>query len=403
MTGDGRWIDLIGLGDDGVTGLRPAARAALDAAEVIFASPRLMGFVAADHPAERVLWPSPFSALIERLQGLSGRRVAVLATGDPLWFSIGARIGREIDPAQIRYHPQLSAFQLAAARMGWSLADVETVTACGRPPEQILPVVAPGARLLVLTSDRHTPGQVARLLTDRGYGPSVLTVLGHMDGAAESRTIGIASGWAREVPDFHTLAVECVADPEAQLAGRVPGLPDAMFRHDGQITKREVRAVTLAKLIPQRGALLWDIGAGCGSVAIEWMRAAPDARAIALEPVAERRAFAWENALALGVPKLDLIDGAAPAALEGLPPPDAVFIGGGLTRETAARALAALKPLGRLVANAVTLESAALLADLAAAEGGELTRIAVERAVPVGRKRGWKPFMAVTQWSLVKR
>lgn len=398
----GRWLDIIGMGDDGVAGLRSGARAALEAAEVIFASPRLMGHVG-DHPAERVIWPSPFSALIDRLKGLQGRRVAVLATGDPLWFSIGARIGRAIDPAEIRYHPQLSAFQLAAARMGWSLADVETVTACGRPPEQILPVVAPGARLLVLTADRQTPGQVARLLADRGYGASVLTVLAHMDGAGEAQVAGLAAGWDRAVPDFHTLAVECVGDAQAQILSRAPGLPDEMFRHDGQITKREVRAVTVAKLMPQRGALLWDLGAGCGSVGIEWMRAAPDARAIGVEPDEARRAFARENALALGVPKLDLIDGRAPEVLGGLPAPDAVFIGGGLSPETAAASLDALKPLGRLVANAVTLDSAALLLALADEHGGELTRLAVERAQPVGRKRGWKPFMAVTQWSLVKR
>ncbi|MCA8879947.1 MAG: precorrin-6y C5,15-methyltransferase (decarboxylating) subunit CbiE [Rhodobacteraceae bacterium] len=401
---DGAWLDVIGVGDDGLDGLADPARAAIAAADVIFGSERLMAFIGNDR-AERVLWPSPFRAMIDRLDALKrdARRVVVLATGDPLWYSIGARIGREIDPSGIRYHPQLSAFQLAAVRLGWSLADVETLTACGRPVEQILPCVAPGARLLVLTADRRTPQEIARLLTDRGYGPSVLTVLAHMGGAGETRLSGLASGWNREVPDFHTLAVECEADAHAQMTSRAPGLPDEMFRHDGQITKREVRAVTVSKLMPQRGALLWDLGAGCGSVGIEWMRAAPEARAIGVEPDPDRRAMALENAWALGVPKLEVIEGRAPEALDGLPPPDAVFIGGGLDEATVAAALAALKPLGRLVANAVTLQSESLLVALHARHGGELTRLAVARARPVGRKSGWKPFMPVTQWSLLKR
>lgn len=396
------WLDIIGMGADGPGGLSALARQRLAAAEHVFASDRLHALVP-DLSAERVVWPTPFSALVERLGALRGRRVAVLATGDPLWFSVGARILREIPATEVTVHPQLSAFQLAAARLGWSLADVETLTAHGRPPEQILPFVGPGQRLLVLTADRTTPARIARLLTDRGYGPSVLTVLAEMGGPGETRVCGLASGWARDVPDFHTLAVDCVADSGAQMASRAPGLPDDLFEHDGQITKREVRAVTVARLMPQRGALLWDVGAGCGSVAIEWMRAACDARAIGIEPAAARREMAAANAVTLGVPKLDIVEGRAPEAFHGLPAPDAVFVGGGLSEPVAEAALAALRPLGRLVVNAVTLRSEAALLALHARHGGELTRLSVARARPVGGRTGWGAMMPVTQWSLLKR
>lgn len=398
----GPWLDIIGVGDDGADSLLPAARARLAAAEVVIASARLHDRLP-DLAAERIAWPTPFDALIDRLRALRGRRVAVLATGDPLWFSVGDRIAQAFDLSDLRISPQVSAFQLACARLGWSMSDVETLTAHGRAPERILPFVAPGARLLVLTADGRTPAQVARLLADRRYGSSVLTVLAHMGGSAESRATGLASGWARQVPDFHVLAVDCVADADAQITSRAPGLSDDLFHHDGKITKREVRAITLAKLMPQRGALLWDIGAGCGSVGIEWMRAAMDARAIGIEVRADRRDMALENALALGVPDFDMVLGRAPAVLADLPPPDAVFIGGGLSDTVADAALAALKPLGRLVVNAVTLESETVLSGLHARHGGELTRIAVARARPVGGMTGWGPLMPVTQWSLIKR
>ncbi len=204
------------------------------------------------------------------------------------------------------------------------------------------------------------------------------------------------------MPAFHVLAVEVLADDTATLIPRGPGLPDDAFAHDGKMTKQEVRAATLAKLWPRRNALLWDIGSGCGSVAIEWMRAVRDAEAIGLEPNAKRRALAEENALKLGAPRLKLID--AKAHLRGLadlPTPDAIFIGGGLSPAVIAASIAALPRHGRLVANAVTLESEAILIAAHAEHGGELTRIAISRAEPVGPFRGWRPLMTVTQWSLV--
>ncbi|RMD48844.1 MAG: precorrin-6y C5,15-methyltransferase (decarboxylating) subunit CbiE [Alphaproteobacteria bacterium] len=398
----GPWLQVIGIGEDGLEGLRPAARAALAAAEVVLGARRhheKLGPL----EAERIEWPSPFDALIGRLRAMRGRRVAVLATGDPLWYSVGAKLARAFGPDEIAFHPQISAFQWVACRLGWSLADLETLTAHGRPVEQIIPFVQPGARLIVLTTGAGTPAEIARLLTERGYGASRMIAFGHLGGPDETRHEGTAADWSAEVPEFNTLAVECVAGPDALVAGQMPGLPDALYAHDGQLTKAEVRALTLARLMPMRGALLWDIGAGCGSVGIEWMRAARDARAIAIEPDPDRRALAAANAARLGAPRLEIVAGRAPEALAALPPPDAVFVGGGLSEAVIETAAAALRPLGRLVANAVTLESEALLARTQQRLGGELVRLAVARAEPLGARSGWRPLRPVVQWSWIKR
>jgi precorrin-6Y C5,15-methyltransferase (decarboxylating) len=396
------WLHIVGIGEDGLDGLTPAARAVVGAADVIVGGNRHHG-LADVSDAKRIAWPSPFDALISTLNDLRGQRVVVLATGDPLWYSVGARIGRNIPSDEISYYPQVSAFQLAAARMGWSMADIETLTVHGRPVEQMIAFIQPEQRLLILTTGSETPAQIAAFLKDRGFGQSKMTVLAAMGGENELRFDAVAQDWAHTVPAFNTLAVECVAAPDAALLPRVPGLSDDLFEHDGTMTKQEVRAATLAKLMPMRGALLWDIGTGCGSVAVEWMRAARYARAIGIEPRADRRTMAAANALALGVPKLELIDGKVPQSLTGLDAPDAVFIGGGLSQETFDAAYAALRPLGRLVANAVTLESETLLIALHKKHGGQLVKLQINRAEPVGPLTGWRPLMPVTQWSLIKR
>ena len=396
------WLHIVGIGEDGLDGLLPATLAVVESAEVIVGGDR-HHMLSDNISADRLSWPHPFDALIETLQGLKGKRVVVLATGDPLWYSVGARIGRSIDPAEITYHPHLSAFQLAAARMGWSLADVEKLTVHGRPVEQMIAFIQPDQRLLILTTGEETPKQIAGFLSERGFGQSRMTVFAAMGGEREERFDGIAETWAHEVPAFNTLAVDCVAAPDCALLPRVPGLSDTLFQSDGTMTKQEVRAATLAKLMPMRGALLWDIGTGCGSVAVEWMRAARYARAIGIEPRADRRAMAAANALALGVPKLQIIEGTAPSALEGLEAPDAVFVGGGLSDDVFGTAWSALRPLGRFVSNAVTLESEQVLAELHRTHGGELVKLQIQRAEPVGGMTGWRPLMPVTQWSLVKR
>ncbi|HUS53141.1 MAG TPA: precorrin-6y C5,15-methyltransferase (decarboxylating) subunit CbiE [Thermohalobaculum sp.] len=404
MTNPTPWLTIVGIGEDGMAGLSAAARQAIEAAEVIVGGNR-HHTLAPGLTTERIAWPSPFDALIDLLKSHKGRRIVVLATGDPLWYSVGARILRALPPGEIAFHPQLSAFQWAASRMAWSMADIETLTAHGRAAEQVVPYFWPGARLLILTAGSQTPGEIARLLAARSYGASAMTVLANLGGSQEHRIDGIASAWAerdpvKNVSPFHTLAVECLGSP-THLLPRAPGLPDDAFAHDGVMTKREVRAVTLARLMPARGEMLWDIGTGCGSIAVEWMRTGRDALAIGIDPNPERLAFARQNATTLGTPKLALIEGTAPDALADLPRPNAVFIGGGLTRDTVAAARVALPTGGRLVANAVTLESEAVLIALHAEIGGDLTRLSIERAAPVGTLTGWRPAMPVVQWSLI--
>lgn len=386
-----------------MAGLSAAARAQVEQAEVIVGGDRHHA-LAANIAAERVAWPSPFDAMIATIRSYKGRQVVVLVTGDPLWFSVGARISNpkyatHIPANEIVYYPQISAFQWAAARMGWSMADTETLTAHGRPAEQVVPYFWPGARLLVLTAGAQTPGEIAELLTARGFGESTLTVLAALGGPDEVRIEGLAGGWNAPCPAFHTLAVEVAG--AGRLLPRVPGLPDDAFAHDGTMTKREMRALTLAKLMPARGARLWDIGCGCGSVSVEWMRAAPDAEATGIDNRADRLTMARKNAMQLGVPRLALIEGQVPDAMEGLPKPDAVFIGGGLSDAVISKALEALGPGGRLVVNAVTLESESLLAQAHAQHGGELVRISTSHAEAVGPYRGWRTGMPVTQWSLL--
>ena len=396
------WLDIIGIGEDGVDGLSVDAKARLEAAEVIVGGDRHQK-LASNRSATRISWPSPFDAMIDEIKSHKGKRIVVLVTGDPLWYSVGARILKAIPPEEIHFHPQISAFQLAAARMGWSLPDCETLTIHGRADSQILPHVAPNVRMLVLAQNAESPKNVARLLSERGFGGSKITVLAAMGGENEARFDGIANSWAHTVPDFHTLAVECIADKGANWYPRTGGLPDQAFVHDGQLTKQVVRAATLAALAPYPDALLWDVGAGCGSIGIEWMRAARGAQAIAVEVNAERRAMIGENAAKLGTEKIRIVDGAAPAALIGLACPDAIFIGGGITGENVFDTCwDALRSGGRLVANVVTVEGEAMLFALREKYGGELGRISVQHVEPVGRFLGWRQLMTVTQWVLSK-
>ncbi|WP_428528703.1 precorrin-6y C5,15-methyltransferase (decarboxylating) subunit CbiE [Roseibium sp.] len=394
------WLTLIGLGEDG--SFSAAARAALNEADIVYGSARHFDLVPGIS-GEKRLWPSPFSKVFEDLAALKGHSVAVLATGDPQWYGIGSSLARYFPSAEMTVFPAPSAFQLAAARLGWAVQECECLSVHGRPVDRLRCHLYPGARLLVLTSNGHAPHDVAKLLEDEGYGASRMTVLEHLGGEKERIVSGIAKELSNDVADFHTLGIEVVAAPSTAIRSRIPGLPDEAFRHDGKMTKQEVRAVTLAALKPYPGALLWDVGSGCGSVAIEWLRAADRTKAIGLEPHKERRLMAAENASSLGVPHLDLIDAAAPDGLLDLPEPDAIFIGGGLTADNMVEfCLSALKHGGTLVANAVTLESEAVLLDAYQKHGGDLKRLSVQRASAVGGLTGWRPAMPVTQWSFVK-
>lgn len=410
-TGHGQpWLTLIGIGDNGLDSLTPPARKLFDQARTIIAPARVLERIECSD-REVIAWSFGVQKTIELLMARRGTPVTILATGDPMHFGIGATLMRDLDASELRVIPSPSAFSLAAARLGWALQNVAQISLHGRSAHGLSAHLQPGARVIALTSGGSTILEAADIVVARGFGASVVTVLEHMGGHGERIQKSRADVVAKERPaygDFNTLAIDCVAAPGTALLPAVPGLPDEAFEHDGQMTKREIRAATLARLGPVPGALLWDIGAGCGSVGIEWMRAARSAHAIAIEPVEGRRAMIVHNAEVLGTPSIQVIAGRAPDVLEGLAAPDAVFIGGGISGggisgggvfETA---WAALKSGGRLVANAVTVESEVRLFALQAAHGGELARLQVSRAEPVGRYLGWKPLMPVTIWSVTK-
>ncbi|WP_424211168.1 precorrin-6y C5,15-methyltransferase (decarboxylating) subunit CbiE [Streptomyces sp. BI20] len=399
-------VALVGVGADGWRGLTAGARAVLRAAEVVIGGPRQLELLPAEDCAgERVAWPSPLLPAVPKLMAEhAGRRIAVLASGDPFWFGIGRALARELGPAALDVYPHPSSVSLACAHLGWPVEDTEVVTVVGRPLARLAAALHEGRRVLVLSAGPDSPAAIARLLRERGFGPSRMRVLEQLGGDAERVLSGDAAGWADPVVDaLNVVAVECAREPGALRLGAVPGLPDAAYEHDGQLTKRYVRAATLAALAPAPGELLWDIGGGSGSIGIEWSRTHPACRAVAVERVPERAARIERNAAALGVPGLRVVIGAAPEALAELPAPDAVFIGGGLTVPGVLDAAwEALGPGGRLVVNTVTLESEAVLARWYRRHGGELVKLTVAHAAAVGGFTGWRSAMPVTQWSVTR-
>jgi len=396
------WLTVIGIGEDGLDGLSRAARTLVEQAEVLVGGERHLAFVP-ESRARRLVWRRPLTDTLPEIAAHEGRRVAVLASGDPLCYGVGAllldRFGREA----VLVLPAPSAFSLAGARMGWPLAECTTLTLHGRPLVRLALFLAPGARLLALSEDGATPASVAALLTERGWGDSTITVLEHMGGPRERRIEGRAATWREfRVADLNTLAIACVPGPRADVHSRLAGLPDDAYRHDGQLTKRVVRAATLAALSPLSGETLWDVGAGCGSIAIEWLRGG-GSRSIAIEREPARLALIAENAAMLGVPGLEIVAAEAPAAFADLAEPDAVFVGGGGgTPGLFEQAWSRLRPGGRLVANAVTVEGEARLAAWRAAHGGRLTRIAISEAEPLGGGHAWRPLLPVTQLAITK-
>ncbi|MFE0174079.1 precorrin-6y C5,15-methyltransferase (decarboxylating) subunit CbiE [Streptomyces sp. NPDC059002] len=399
-------VTVVGIGADGWDGLPAASRAALAAADVLIGGPRQLDLLPApDCPGERVAWPSPLRPAVPGLLAAhAGRRVAVLASGDPMFYGIGRALTEELGPRALHVLPHPSAASLACARLGWPVEDTEVVTLVGRPTARLAAALHDGRRLLVLSAGAGTPGEIAALLRERGFGPSTLRVLEQLGSERELSYEGVADTWSHAPGDpLNVVAVECRRSPDALRLGTVPGLPDAAYESDGQLTKRYVRAATLAALAPEPGELLWDVGGGSGSIAVEWLRAHPACRAVTVEKNPVRAERITRNAERLGVPSLRVVTGAAPAALAELPTPDAVFIGGGLTAPGLLDACWAALPVGgRLVANTVTLESEALLADRYRRHGGELVRLAVAQAVPVGGFTGWRQAMPVTQWSVTK-
>ncbi len=397
------WLTIIGVGDDGTDGLTGAALAMLEDAKTVIAPERVIAEL--DLPGKHIEpWTGKFHDSVEKLLKRRGEPITILATGDPMHFGVGTTMARHIPPEEMRVLPSPSAFSLAAARLGWALQDTDCFSMHGRSVSKLALFLAPGNRILALTSSGDTVRHAARLLVECGFGQSELTVLEHMGGTAERQIRFVAEDADRQsFGDFNTLAIACVAGEGAKVMSRAAGLANDVFSHDGQITKREVRAATIGALMPYPEAVLWDIGAGCGSVSIEWMRLARGASAIAIEPREDRRAHIADNSLALGTPGIRIVAGTAPKALDDLVRPDAVFIGGGISREGVFEAAwQALRPAGRLVANAVTLESEARLLALRSSYGGELSRLSIAHAEPVGPYHGWKTAMPVTMWSIAK-
>ncbi|MBF6301813.1 precorrin-6y C5,15-methyltransferase (decarboxylating) subunit CbiE [Nocardia amamiensis] len=401
-------IAVVGIGADGWDGLGRAAREAVGDAEILFGSTRQLALVPEAVTATRVNWPSPLlPALPELLERHSGARLCVLASGDPMFHGIGVTLARLFGAGALRVLPQPSSASLACARLGWSLAETPVVSVVGRPLVTVLPELADRRRLLVLSADEHTPPVLARLLGRHGFGASELTVLEQLGGPAERLHTGLANKWDRPPGDpLNIVAINCVADPDQPRATRLPGLPDELFGGDGQLTKHEIRALTLAALAPAPGELLWDVGGGSGSIAIEWCRAHPANRAVTFERLERRRLQISDNAAALGVPHI-VIRGELRAELAGdaeIASPDAIFVGGGLTQDDLLETCwAQLRQGGRLVVNAVTAESESLLLNWASAQGGALRKFQIYRGEPLGAFTAWRPQLPVAQWSVTKK
>jgi precorrin-6B C5,15-methyltransferase / cobalt-precorrin-6B C5,C15-methyltransferase len=399
-----RWLSIVGIGEDGIDGLSPAARTLIANAEIVFGGKRHLSLATPVIRGAIRAWPSPFEQAVEEVLAHRDRQVCVLASGDPFLYGVGSVLARHVDAREMVVMPASSAFSLAAGRLGWALPDTLLVSLHGRSLDLVRPHLQPRARLLALMSDAEGPEGLARLLTEIGFGASRLTVLEALGGPKErTRTTTARTFDLGNINPLNTVAIEVVAAPDARVITHTAGQPDELFEHDGQITKREIRAITLSSLAPRRGELLWDVGAGSGSIAIEWMLADTSLKAIAVEARVDRAARIYRNAAALGVPGLRVTEGRAPEVLLGLPSPDAVFVGGGARNAGVLDAVVkALRSGGRLVVNAVTLETESLLIERRASMGGDLGRIALSRAAPIADRTVWRSAMPVTQWVWTK-
>jgi len=399
-----RWLILIGIGEDGPAGLGDEAKRLIASAPVVFGGTRHLELMNPLITGETHAWLSPFERSVETVLARQGKPTVVLASGDPFFYGVGATLSRRIPAAEMMVIPAPSSFSLAASRLGWPLQDTVVLSLHGRPIDLIRPHLHPGRKILALTSDGKGPAELAALLQSSGFGPSEVTVLEALGGPHEKVSRQTAADFTLSgINDLNICGIEVKAEAGARILSLSAGLTDELFEHDGQITKREIRAMTLSALAPRHGELLWDIGAGSGSIGIEWMLADSSLRAIAIEASSERAARIRRNAADFGVPGLVIVEGEAPAALSGLPAPDAIFIGGGGSDAGVIDAATGqLKSGGRLVANAVTTEMEAILLAEQARRGGSLIRIDIARAAPVGRMTGWRPAMPVTQWSWIK-
>lgn len=399
------WLTLVGVGADGEAGLSPRAREAIENAELVFGSARQLALVPSLARGETAFWPTRFALGLARVLARRGKPTCVLSTGDPFFFGIGASLAPHLVPGEFICHPVPSSLSLAASRLGWALQDTEVVSLHGRELRTIVRYLHPGRRAFVLSWNLDTPAELARLLVARGFGPTRLTVLEALGGPEERSRTCLASDYnLSRCLDLNLVALELEIDPHAVWLPTRASLPDTEFEHDGQLTKQDIRAVTLSALRPRPGARLWDVGAGSGSIGIEWLLSHPACLAIAIEQEPARCERIRRNAHALGVPQLELVQGLAPDALSGLAQPDAVFIGGGAANPGVLdQCWHALSRGGWLVANAVSLETEAQLLAAYAAQGGELRRLSIESAAPLGTMTGWRPALPVMQWRIQKQ
>jgi precorrin-6Y C5,15-methyltransferase (decarboxylating) len=399
-----KWLSLIGIGEDGIEALSPAARTLLAQAHLVVGGARHLA-LAGPLLAETMIWPSPFAEAVPKILARRGSPVCVLASGDPFFYGVGTLLSAHVGPQEMRCFPAPSAFSLAAARLNWSLQDCCLMSLHGRAFERIIPALQPHAKILCLSWNETTPRRLAKLLCERGLGQSRLAVMEAMGGPRERTRATTAEAFRMEgIDSLNIVALEIAATAQSRILPVASGLADSWFETDGQLTKREVRAITLSSLAPRRGELLWDVGAGSGSIAIEWLLSDPANGAIAIEAQADRASLIRLNAASLGVPHIEIIAGEAPEALATLPRPQAIFVGGGASdARLLDAAYAALAPGGRLVVNAVTLETEAELARRRKALGGELLRIEISRGKTLGSFQTWRPALPVTQWSVTKR
>lgn len=407
MNSTKRWLSIVGIGETGWEDLNGEAKRAIEAAELLYGAPRHLAFVPAGASAAvRIPWPSPMAPAVDRiLTDYRGKKTTtVLATGDPMLYGVGVRLTRDLAATEFRVIPQVSGFSLACARLGWPIADTNLITLVNRPVEQLLRYLYPGQRVVVFSEDGNTPTMVAKLLTQAGYGPSRITLFESLGGCSERTTTGLAASWGHnQCGKLNLIGILCFADTTARVLPLTSGLPDEAFDTDGQLTKREIRAVTLARLAPLPNQTLWDVGAGSGSVGIEWVRVHPSCSCIAFETRADRAARIRMNAAQLGVPGLTVIEGTAPAAFVGVRVPDVIFMGGSVDDDHLFDACwAALPAGGRLVANGVTIQSESSLAVRHILYGGDLVRMMIARTDRIGGSLTWRPMMPITQWTVTK-
>jgi len=407
VTAAAHWLSIVGIGEDGWDGMNSEAKQAIASADLLYGGVRHLAFLpTAASPAARVPWPSPMAPALQQIltEHRGKKRVTVLASGDPMLHGVGVALTRNLQPDEFRVIPQVSAFSLACARLGWPIAQTSLVTLVNRPVEQLFRYLYPRERIVVFSEDGSTPASVGRLLTQAGYGSSSIDVFENLGGLSERKSSEVAARLRdKQFGKLNLLAICCIPDAAVRPPSLTPGLPDDAFESDGQLTKREVRAVTLARLAPLPNHLLWDVGAGTGTIGIEWMRMHPSCACIAFEAREDRAARIRTNAARLGVPGLQIVQGTAPATFAGLPSPDAIFMGGGVGNDDLFETCwAMLSAGGRLVANAVTIHGEARLAARHTLYGGDLMRMTVSRAGPIGNSYGWRPMMPITQWTVIK-